>query len=148
MFLPMSTARLCGVRTNPDRFLLISVPAVDIAFSILLVGNTTVPHACTRPWISPEHGVQNGVKYADATRAGMRPHRLVVASLYLVKANTGASSASIGSVGTVAFQGSQPSRAPSPVSRPQASRSPASFQAFIPSVWGSGSISLRTRPRL
>src|SRR5207302_9836280 len=121
MFLPMSTARLCGVRTNPDRFLLISVPAVDIAFSILLIGNTTVPQARTRCAISPELGVHNGVKCADAVRAGARPHRLVFASPYRVKANTGASSASIGSVGTVAFQGSQPSRAPSPVSRPQAS---------------------------
>src|SRR5438132_10132873 len=109
MFLPMSTARLCGVRTNPDRFLLISVPAVDIAFSILLMGNTTVPHARTRYAISPEHGVHNGVKCADAVRAGMRPHRLVFASLYRVRANTGVSSASIGTVGTVAFQGSQPS---------------------------------------
>src|SRR2546421_367650 len=102
MFLPMSTARLGGGRTNPDRFLLISVPAVDIAFSILLVGNTTVPHARTRCAISPEHGVHNGVQCA--MRAGARPHRLVFASLYRVKANTGASSASIGSVGTVAFQ--------------------------------------------
>src|SRR5579883_1652649 len=43
MFLPISTARLGGVRTKPDRFLLTRVPAVDIAFSILLVGNTTAP---------------------------------------------------------------------------------------------------------
>src|SRR5438045_396709 len=115
MCLPMSTARLCGVRTNPDRFLLISVPAVDIAFSILLIGNTTVPQARTRYAISPEHGVHNGVQSADAMWAGARPHRLVVASPYLVRANTGASSASISSADTVARQGSQPSRAPSPV---------------------------------